>query len=73
MRDYVNEHREHPDQFDIIFEGETPGDQPERAAEIVRPFAEAGATWWIEALWGSPHKTDLGFLSERLRQGPPRL
>ena len=26
-------------------------EDPERAIETVRPYAEAGATWWIEAMW----------------------
>ncbi|HEX6797119.1 MAG TPA: LLM class flavin-dependent oxidoreductase, partial [Ktedonobacterales bacterium] len=35
--------------FDIIMEGETPGDDPAAGAAIVRPWAEAGATWWNES------------------------
>ena len=31
-----------------------PGNDPELAASIVRPFAEAGATWWIESPWMPP-------------------
>jgi hypothetical protein len=53
-----------------VVEGETPGGEPERAAEIVGPYAEAGATWWIEALWSQP---DQGRVLERLKQGPPQL
>jgi alkanesulfonate monooxygenase SsuD/methylene tetrahydromethanopterin reductase-like flavin-dependent oxidoreductase (luciferase family) len=36
--------------YDIVAEGATPAD-PAAAAEIVRRWAEAGATWWIDADW----------------------
>jgi alkanesulfonate monooxygenase SsuD/methylene tetrahydromethanopterin reductase-like flavin-dependent oxidoreductase (luciferase family) len=39
--------------YDIVVEGVTPGDDPEAAAAIRRPWEEAGATWWIEAMWGT--------------------
>ena len=45
-----------------------------RHFERVRPWAEAGATWWIEAWWGEPGGADrLPGLFERVRQGPPRM
>ncbi len=56
--------------FDIVNEGSTPGDDPQKAAEIVRPWAEAGSTWWIEARWEEP---DMEKVLARLRQGPPRI
>ena len=55
--------------FDIVVEGQTPGDDPAGAAEVLRPWQEAGATWWIESLWDAP---DLETVARRLRQGPPR-
>ena len=60
--------------FDIVMEGETPGDSPQKAAAIVRPLAEAGATWWLEAVWGTP-ETEGGIegMRKRVKQGPPRL
>src|SRR2546430_9689810 len=42
--------------FDIVVEGETPGDDYKKASEIVRPYAEAGATWWMEANWDSSRR-----------------
>ena len=54
--------------FDIIVEGQSPGDDPDRQAEIVGGFAQAGATWWIEGMWGKP----LEQVFDRLRQGPPQ-
>lgn len=61
--------------FDIVVEGQTPGHEPHEAAAIVGPWASAGATWWIEAMWdavGSDPK-DAEAVERRLRQGPPGL
>ena len=66
MRAHADEHAG-PD-FDIVVEGAT---DPERAAETVRPFAEAGATWWLESMWEEPNGPEE--LRERIRSGPPRL
>jgi alkanesulfonate monooxygenase SsuD/methylene tetrahydromethanopterin reductase-like flavin-dependent oxidoreductase (luciferase family) len=71
MKAYVEEHRKEDAPYDIVWEGVTPGDDPERASEIVRPFAEAGVTWWIESMWTPPN--DPQTLRQRIRQGPPRL
>jgi len=71
MRAHVDENRAEETPFDIVWEGETPGDDPERAASIVRPFAEAGATWWMESPWTPPNEPD--DLRVRIRQGPPRV
>lgn len=60
--------------FDIVIEGETPGDDPQHAAAHVRPFAEAGATWWLESVWAGPEtRGGVEGMRERLRQGPPRV
>ncbi len=71
MKAYVEENRSQDTPFDIIWEGETPGDDPERAAQIVRPFAEAGVTWWIESRWTPPNEPE--DLRARIRQGPPSI
>ena len=68
IRRYVRE-RGKGDDFDIVWEGETPGDDPEAAASVVRPYAEAGATWWIESPWTPPNAPE--DLSRRIKQGPP--
>lgn len=67
MRAYIEEHRIEKMPFDIIIEGKTPGDEPAQAAEIIRPWAEAGGTWWIESRWEEPRDSFV----KRLRQGPP--
>ena len=71
IKAYVEEKRGTDAPFDIVWEGETPGDDPETAASIVRPYAEAGATWWIESPWTPPNAPE--DLSRRIRQGPPRI
>jgi len=71
MKEYVEENRKTDATFDIVWEGETPGEDPERAASMVHPFAEAGITWWIEAMWSSPNEPE--DLRCRLLQGPPRV
>lgn len=71
MNDYVEENREGGGAFDIVVDGETPGDDPGRAAEMVRPFAEAGATWWIESPWTPPNEP--ADLRRRIGQGPRRV
>jgi hypothetical protein len=71
MKDYVEENRGADTAFDIVWEGQTPDDDPGRAAEVVRPFAEAGATWWIESPWLPPNEPE--DLRRRIEAGPPRV
>ncbi|MGI8690185.1 MAG: LLM class flavin-dependent oxidoreductase [Thermomicrobiales bacterium] len=71
MAAYCAAHRDQATPFDIVAEGRTPGEDSERAAAIVRPFAEAGATWWTEAMWEAPNGPDE--MRARIRQGPPRV
>jgi alkanesulfonate monooxygenase SsuD/methylene tetrahydromethanopterin reductase-like flavin-dependent oxidoreductase (luciferase family) len=74
IRDFIAANRAEPGSFDIVVEGETPGDKPEKACELVREWAEAGATWWIEAMWGSPDRpSNEKTVWERVQQGPPRF
>ncbi len=59
--------------FDIIMEGETPGDDPAAAAAIIRQWADAGVTWWLEAMWSQPATPEgLEHVYRRMLQGPPR-
>jgi hypothetical protein len=70
IKSYVEENRKHKSPFDIIVEKTSPGDDPKAASAAVRPWAEAGATWWIESMW---EEKDPGRWRERLQQGPPSL
>ncbi|QBD79582.1 LLM class flavin-dependent oxidoreductase [Ktedonosporobacter rubrisoli] len=59
--------------LEFITEGETPADDPERAAAVVRPFAEAGATWWLESRWEWEGVSRNEEMRQRVRSGPPAL
>jgi len=65
---YVAKNRKGKSEYDIIAGGSTPGKSRKKAAEKVRPFAEAGATWWIESVWSGEEK-----LRARIKEGPPRI
>ena len=62
--------------LDIIVEGVIEGNDPSAIAAKVRPMAEAGATWWIEAMWsaidGMATPDGQAAVLARLRLGPPR-
>ncbi|MBM7786106.1 LLM class flavin-dependent oxidoreductase [Tenggerimyces flavus] len=62
------------DDFDVIWEGKTPADDPAAGAAKAREWADAGATWWLEADWDSFDPNEVRQASERrLRAGPPRI
>jgi alkanesulfonate monooxygenase SsuD/methylene tetrahydromethanopterin reductase-like flavin-dependent oxidoreductase (luciferase family) len=70
---WLRENRADASPCDVVVEGTTPGDAALEAAERVRPYAEAGATWWIEAMWDVMDQPDCAErLLARIRQGPPR-
>ncbi|MGH2603525.1 MAG: LLM class flavin-dependent oxidoreductase [Dehalococcoidia bacterium] len=73
MRGWLDEHGDLRPGFDIVMEGETPADDPAKAAAIVTPWAEAGCTWWLDARWQMPHDASerMREVRERLTAGPP--
>jgi hypothetical protein len=74
MKTFIDEQRSETTPFDIVMEGETPGDDREKAAATVRPLAEVGVTWWLEAVWASPESQGgLEGMRTRIKQGPPRI
>jgi alkanesulfonate monooxygenase SsuD/methylene tetrahydromethanopterin reductase-like flavin-dependent oxidoreductase (luciferase family) len=75
MRDWImrlraDEHLDHQP-YDVVVEGTTPADDRAAAAEKVRPWAEAGATWWIEADWSVARQDVPVACRRRLQAGPP--
>jgi hypothetical protein len=68
LKRYTDEHRSKKTPFDIAVGGTTPGGNRKQAVKTVRPFAEAGATWWLESVMASGDK-----LRKRIQQAPPRL
>jgi alkanesulfonate monooxygenase SsuD/methylene tetrahydromethanopterin reductase-like flavin-dependent oxidoreductase (luciferase family) len=60
--------------FDVVVEGVTPGEDPKAAAATVQAWADAGATWWLEARWDLSGEPDaLALIRRRIEQGPPRI
>jgi hypothetical protein len=55
--------------FEVVVQGSTPPD-PVAAGDIARPYADAGATWWIDADW--EHASPSSLLA-RIVAGPPRV
>ena len=69
---WIEEHRSVDTPFDIIVEGTTPGDSPDEWKNIIVPYYEVGATWWIESMWGIQNEENLReLLLRRIHQGPP--
>jgi len=74
IKAFVEANRTEPGPFDIVMEGETPGDNSDQAAAIVGKWAVVGATWWVETRWEVPRDAEgLKLARERVLQGPPRL
>lgn len=74
LHNYIQNQRKGPGHYDLVVEGVTPGNEPSQAAAIVKPYKEAGATWWIEAQWDQPRdKVGLQHVRQRIQQGPPPL
>jgi hypothetical protein len=69
MKAYIDANRTLATPYDIIVEGKTAGMTSEQVQEKLAPWAEAGATWWIEGMWGENQEA----VKERLRQGPPGI
>ena len=57
------------DGYDVVCEGTTAAGD----ADVVRPWRDAGATWWIEADWTVAREAVRDYADERLRAGPPRI
>ncbi|MFX0046598.1 MAG: LLM class flavin-dependent oxidoreductase [Candidatus Hermodarchaeota archaeon] len=70
IRTYIENNRSQNTPFDIILEGETPGNDSMATKSIIKPFADAGATWWIESNWVAQ---DLDQIKTRVKEGPPPL
>lgn len=73
MKTFIETYRTETTPFDIIMEGATPGHDRMQGAAIVQPWIEAGATWWIEAMWNAARTPEgLKDVYRRIQQGPPR-
>ncbi len=54
-----------PADIDVIADGETPGDDPQR-------WADAGCTWWLETRWGAFDAIRIDESRDRIEAGPPQ-
>ena len=58
--------------FDIVVEGRTDPASKEDRARIAE-WESAGATWWIEEMWGETQRSEavsLGAVADRIVAGP---
>ena len=71
VRAFLDERADRP--IDLVSEGETPADDPVAARDLVRPWADAGATWWLETRWEMPHHSEerMSQIGDRIAAGPP--
>ncbi|CAG0944313.1 hypothetical protein ANRL1_01672 [Anaerolineae bacterium] len=68
--DFVNAHRVSTIPFDVAIYGRTPSDG-RKGAKVVRPWSDAGATWWREGI--GDERGTLKEIRARIRSGPPRI
>ena len=68
MKGYIEERRGNKTPFDIIVGDETPAGNQKQINKMVRPFQEAGATWWLENV----SSNSANKVRERIKKGPPR-
>ena len=61
--------------LDVVVEGDTAANNGNVAMEKIAPYAEAGATWWVESRWELPSRepSTMQAIRERLAAGPPRI
>jgi alkanesulfonate monooxygenase SsuD/methylene tetrahydromethanopterin reductase-like flavin-dependent oxidoreductase (luciferase family) len=68
MKAYVDANRTLATPFDIVVEGQVSGLARAQISEKLGAWRAAGATWWLESLWG----VDRDQLVARVRNGPPQ-
>jgi alkanesulfonate monooxygenase SsuD/methylene tetrahydromethanopterin reductase-like flavin-dependent oxidoreductase (luciferase family) len=57
--------------FDVIQEGTTSGTDRAADAAVVRSWAAAGVTWWLESNWQVPSHEVAEYARARITAGPP--
>ncbi len=70
--EFIKKNRSKTGNFDVFFAGETPGN-PEEGAKVVKPYIEAGITWWSERINDLRFSNSPKKMLERILQGPPVL
>lgn len=69
MKAYIDTNRTLTTSFDIVAEGKTDGPDDYQRRNKLQEWADAGATWWVEGLWGATEEQT----AARISQGPPRV
>ena len=69
MKAYLDANRTLTNPFDIAIEGKTDGLDPAQDRDKLQDWIDAGATWWVEGLWGATEEQ----AAARLRLGPPQI
>jgi alkanesulfonate monooxygenase SsuD/methylene tetrahydromethanopterin reductase-like flavin-dependent oxidoreductase (luciferase family) len=75
---FIDDHRTRDEPFDVVISGHTEADDANKAAAHVQPYAEAGATWWLEDIspwaygWQWEGRWPIEAMNARIRGGPPR-
>ena len=67
IESYVSANRKTSTPFDIVLNGNVAALGRAQLQDKLLPLIEAGATWWIEGLWGTSEEA----AAERIRRGPP--
>ena len=67
---FIRDNRKTSAPFDVVADGSTLGDSHDQDREIIAPYEQAGAKWWVEGFL--PWKTGFDAVRARIRKGPPR-
>jgi alkanesulfonate monooxygenase SsuD/methylene tetrahydromethanopterin reductase-like flavin-dependent oxidoreductase (luciferase family) len=66
---YIQAHRTRSDPIEVAVYGHTPSNSV-KAAKVIQPWIEAGATWWREGI--GDWRGSLKAVRARIRSGPPK-
>jgi alkanesulfonate monooxygenase SsuD/methylene tetrahydromethanopterin reductase-like flavin-dependent oxidoreductase (luciferase family) len=70
IRDYIREHRNRDESFDVCLSGILPAKNLNEDKAIVTPYEKAGVTWWIDFVYSGTGSLKMN--TERIQFGPPR-
>jgi alkanesulfonate monooxygenase SsuD/methylene tetrahydromethanopterin reductase-like flavin-dependent oxidoreductase (luciferase family) len=70
IKDYVRTRRKQKGRFDIVIDQQISDKDWKNSREVIQPYADAGATWWTDALW---NYSTLSKVEEKIKRGPPSL
>lgn len=68
---YIESQRSAQSKFDVAVVGWGTGRNRMRDEKKIRPYIDAGITWWLESLYGA--RDSAKDMRSRIRKGPPRV